>query len=80
LDAAHRGAGAGRSLLEHVEAAARAQGLTKVVCETQAQNVPAIGFYRACGYAVEGIDLSYYSNDDDNHGEVALFVKKSVVP
>lgn len=80
LDPEHRGSGTGRRLLAHVEAAAAAQGLTKVVCETQTKNVPAIGFYRACGYSIEGVDLTYYANDDANRDEVALFVKKPVVP
>ncbi len=37
--------------------------------------VPAIDFYRAVGFAVEGIDLSYYTNDDLNN-EVAVFMKR----
>jgi len=37
--------------------------------------VPAIDFYRAVGFAVEGIDRSYYTNDDLNN-EVAVFMKR----
>lgn len=73
-----RGRGVGRRLLEHVEEAARGAGLRTVVCETQTPNVAAIQFYRTCGYELEGVDLSYYSNEDVERGEVALFMKKRV--
>jgi ribosomal protein S18 acetylase RimI-like enzyme len=47
-----------------------------IVCETQNTNVPAIRFYRALGFTVDGIDVSLYTNDDLARGEVALFLKK----
>lgn len=47
-----------------------------VVCETQNTNVAAIRFYRRMGFDIEGVDLSYYSNQDCPDGEVALFLKK----
>ena len=50
-----------------------------MVCETQSTNVPAIEFYRKVGFEVEGIDLSYYSNDDAPDGEVANFMKRKLV-
>jgi ribosomal protein S18 acetylase RimI-like enzyme len=46
-----------------------------MVCETQNTNAPAIAFYRRVGFELDGIDLSYYSNEDVTQGEVALFMK-----
>lgn len=71
-----RGHGIGRRLLASVEAAARDSGSRAVVIETQTTNVAAIAFYRACGYSLRGIDLSFYGNDDLERGEVAVFMKK----
>jgi streptothricin acetyltransferase len=73
-----RGKGVGKQLLAAVEAAARTKDLRAVVLETQTTNVAAIGFYRACGYALQGIDLSFYENDDLARGEVAVFMKKAL--
>lgn len=46
--------------------------------ETQNANVPAIDFYRAVGFGLEGVDLSYYSNVDKLAGEVAVFMKRKL--
>ncbi len=72
----HRRQGAGRALLEAVEGAASSSGLRAVSIETQTSNVGAITFYRACGYAVGAVDLSFYRNDDAERGEAAVFMKK----
>lgn len=61
-----------------VEAHARDEGLRCIVCETQSSNVPAIRFYRALGFTVDAVDLSLYSNDDIERGEVAVFMKKRI--
>jgi ribosomal protein S18 acetylase RimI-like enzyme len=75
--ATHRGQGIGRRLMDDVAGLARAAGLRALVCETQNTNVPAIRFYRAVGYALEGIDVSYYTNDDLlPGGTVAVFMKR----
>jgi ribosomal protein S18 acetylase RimI-like enzyme len=71
-----RGRGLGRRLLTAVEDAAREKGLRATVLETQTTNVAAIGFYRACGYQLRAVDLSFYENDDLARGEVAVFMKK----
>jgi streptothricin acetyltransferase len=39
----------------------------------------AMRFYRAVGFAVEGVDVSYYSNEDYPDGEIAVFMKLRVV-
>jgi ribosomal protein S18 acetylase RimI-like enzyme len=61
-------------------ARACAAGLRAVVCETQTTNVPAIAFYRQLGFEIDGVDLSYYSNDDASGGEVAIFMKLKLSP
>ncbi|MCA9973477.1 MAG: GNAT family N-acetyltransferase [Anaerolineales bacterium] len=73
----YRGQGIGRQLMSHVAGVARTLGMRTMVCETQNWNVPAIRFYRAVGFALEGIDLSYYTNEDlQPGGDVALFMKR----
>ncbi len=72
--------GVGRRLIEAAAERGRAAGLRIVVCETQNTNVPAINFYRAAGFALEGLDLSLYTNaDHEPGGEVALFMKRRLV-
>lgn len=75
----HRRRGVGRQLLGALAEKAHAVGLRTIVCETQTTNVPAIRFYRSMGFQIEGIDLSYYSNDDFPDGEIALFMKHRLV-
>lgn len=71
----HRRRGIGRRLVESVAGKARPAGFRIIVCETQNSNVPAINFYRNVGFAIEGIDISYYTNDDYPDGEMAIFMK-----
>ncbi len=72
----YRGRGIGRRLMDALIAPARREGLRAIVCETQNTNVPAIRFYRAVGFTVEGIDISYYTNGDMlPGGTVAVFMK-----
>lgn len=70
--------GTGRALMAAVEEHARAEGMRCIVCETQNTNMPAIRFYRALGFSVDGIDVSLYTNDDIARGEVAVYMKKHV--
>lgn len=77
VDAGFQGRGVGRRMMDALAERARAAGLRTLVCETQTTNVPAILFYRAVGFALDGIDLSYYTNDDlGPQGEVAVFMKR----
>jgi GNAT superfamily N-acetyltransferase len=71
----YRHQGVGRRLMQIVIDQARHGGLRTVVCETQNTNLPAIDFYCAMGFTLEGVDLSYYTNDDVVSGEVAMFMK-----
>lgn len=72
----YQGRGVGRLLMETVVEHARTQGLRLLVCETQATNVPAIRFYRALGFVLDGIDLSLYTNQDYPDGEIAIFMMR----
>lgn len=78
--ASHRRRGIGRRLLDEVARHARSQRYRVLVCETQPTNAPAVDFYRAAGFRLEGLDASYYTNADVERGEVALFMKKRVLP
>ena len=75
---AYQRRGVGRRLMEQVLAAAQAQPLRCVVCETQNTNVPAIRFYRALGFTLDGLDLSLYSNSDRARGEIAVYLKRAL--
>ena len=74
----HRRKGLGRQLMQALVQNARKAGLRVLVCETQSTNMPAINFYRAMGFEIDGIDLSYYTNNDLYHSEVALFMKRKL--
>ena len=74
----HRGRGIGRQLMEAVVEKARESGFRIVGLETQNTNVPAITFYHKVGFEIDGIDLSFYTNDDMIHGEVAIFMKRKL--
>ena len=78
IDPAYHRQGIGRRLMQTLADLARQQGLRVMVCETQSTNVPAIDFYRAVGFEVGGLDLSYYTNDDLPDGEVAIFMKRKL--
>ncbi|HLV98881.1 MAG TPA: GNAT family N-acetyltransferase [Ktedonobacterales bacterium] len=80
ISQAYQGQGIGRLLMERVIQHAQEVGLRCVVCETQTTNVPAIGFYRALGFVLDGIDLSYYTNHDMERQEIAVFLKKKLGP
>ena len=72
--------GVGRHLMQALIQKAREAKLRVLVCETQNTNAPAIAFYRKMGFEIEGIDLSYYTNQDLELGEVAIFMKYKIEP
>ena len=71
--------GIGHLLMDTITTHARKHSLRCIVCETQTTNVAAIQFYHAMGFRLDGIDLSYYTNEDQERGEVAVFMKKRLV-
>lgn len=74
----HQRRGIGRQMMDILAEKANAAGLRTMLVETQSTNMPAIRFYRAAGFFIEGIDLSYYSNHDIPDGEVAIFMKRKI--
>ncbi len=74
----HQRQGIGRKLMDLLANEARNLGLRTMLAETQSTNLPAIRFYRAVGFEIEAVDLSYYTNHDAPDGEVAIFMKKKV--
>ncbi len=78
IDSAYQKRGIGRQLMDQMAQDGRAAGCRVMVCETQNTNVPAIRFYRAVGFEVGAVDLSYYSNKDTTDFEVAVFMKRFI--
>lgn len=74
----YRGQGIGRKLMNAEVEMAQKEGFRTIVCETQNKNASAILAYRHLGFKVEGIDLSYYSNQDYPDGDIAVFMKRRI--
>lgn len=69
-----RGTGAGRAILAHIEASARAEGLVRLSLETGIHQPEAIGLYRRAGY-VECEPFADYRPDP-----LSLFMSRSIAP
>jgi len=78
IDLNYRQRGLGRQLMDRLETVGKETGCRVMVCETQNTNVPAIRFYRSVGFEVGAVDLSYYTNNDINDFEVAVFMKRFI--
>jgi ribosomal protein S18 acetylase RimI-like enzyme len=72
----HRRLGAGRGLMNTLAEKARREGFRTIVCETQNTNATAIQVYLKLGFSLEGVDISYYTNEDYPEGDIAVFMKK----
>jgi ribosomal protein S18 acetylase RimI-like enzyme len=79
VDPACRRQGIGRCLLDELARRAQIAGLRALAVETQNTNAAAIHFYCKAGFSIEGFDLSFYTNDDLETGEVAIFMKRKLV-
>ena len=73
VDRAQRGRGLGSALMRPVIEWGRREGLRAIVLETQTNNWIACRFYQRIGFHLSGIDDHYYTNDDVENEEVALF-------
>ncbi len=71
---AWRRRGAGRALLERVEAHGRDVGATHVWLETSNVNVPGVTAYNRLGYTLCGADTLYYGSYMP--GETAIYLAK----
>ena len=56
VDAAWRGRGVGRAILEELVALARARGFHTVVARTSGDNDPSIALHKACGFELVGVE------------------------
>ncbi|MGB8643689.1 MAG: GNAT family N-acetyltransferase [Anaerolineae bacterium] len=73
----HQRRGVGRQLMAQVAERGCAGGYRILGLEAQNTNVPAIRFYRAVGFTLDGVDVSLYTNNDLLPGrEVAVFMKR----
>jgi ribosomal protein S18 acetylase RimI-like enzyme len=52
--------------------------LRAIFCETQTTNVRAISFYRKMGFTLDGLNITFYSNDDYPDNEIALFMVRKL--
>ncbi len=75
-----RGQGIGRQMMEWAAEKSRSAGMRTIVCETQNQNASAIQAYRKLGFQLEGIDISYYTNEDYPDRGIAVFMKRRITP
>jgi streptothricin acetyltransferase len=73
VDARHRRAGVGRTLIDRAVAWAVERGSPAVRAETQHNNVPACKLYESCGFHLGGFDRDLYRGLDGGTTEVALF-------
>ncbi len=73
LDVEARGQGIGREMLNHIIRWGRRRGLRAILLETQSNNVPACKFYLRMGFQLVGINTMFYTNQDLERDEVALF-------
>jgi streptothricin acetyltransferase len=78
VDKQWRGQGVGAKLLREAEKWAKRKRFRAIVLETQTNNVPAIRFYEKHGYAISGFDRYFYSNQDIEKKEVAVFMYKII--
>lgn len=68
----------GTQLMQAVFRMAEEGGFRCVGLETQNTNTRAIDFYYKNGFTIDGIDVSFYTNEDLHGGEVAVFMKRKV--
>ncbi len=67
-----RGQGIGRKLVDLAINIAEKEDYRLITLETQTCNIPAIEFYKKCGFKFAGTNLHFYSNDDISENEVMI--------
>lgn len=73
VDAAYRGHGIGRALIDDLLREARERGARCLWLDTQNINHAAIQFYLRLGFQLCGLDTTFYDSQESLEGEVALF-------
>ncbi len=72
----HQRLGIGRRLMDALAERGATARFRTIVCEAQNTNGTGIDAYRALGFRVEAVDVSYYTNNDYPDGEMAVFMKR----
>ncbi len=67
-----RGNGIGKMLIDKTIEIAKEEDFRLITLETQTCNIPAIEFYKKCGFKFAGTNLHFYSNDDISENEVMI--------
>ena len=75
VDAAYRGRGIGRSLMEQAIEAGQQLGAGAAWVETSNVNVPGIDAYRRLGFSICGFDLTLYDGTP-SAGQFAIFMAR----
>jgi ribosomal protein S18 acetylase RimI-like enzyme len=78
VDAAHRGRGIGRALVENIVQAAKDRQARCLWLETQNVNYGAIQFYQRMGFQCCGLDMTLYDPKSLETNETAVFFVRSV--
>jgi ribosomal protein S18 acetylase RimI-like enzyme len=73
VDQKFRGRAIGTELINRALHWAKEKNVRAIWLETQSNNYPACQFYRSRGFELCGIDDHFYSNEDIEMKEVALF-------
>ena len=68
----YRGQGLGKMLVDKAIEIAKEEDFRLITLETQTCNIPAIEFYKKCGFKFAGTNLHFYSNDDISENEVMI--------
>ena len=76
VDANYRNRGIGSQLCRRIESIARCNGFRIIGLEAQNTNAPAVAFYTKMGFILDGLDVSFYSNNESLGDEIAFFMKK----
>lgn len=71
VDASCRGRGYGRLLVSHLMKHARDSNVSRVVLTTPTVNVPAIGFYRKMGFALDKVFGAVIANESLNISQLS---------
>ncbi len=74
----YRHQGLGKKLMHVAETYAKEINARSIILETQSCNIPAIKFYRSCGYRFVGCDVDSYTNHDISNKEVRLEMAKKI--
>ncbi len=73
----HRKKGIGTLLLKAIEELSVQNKFRMIELETQNTNVPAINFYRKCGYEISGLNINLY-DPSEIKDEIAIYMSKII--